>query len=104
MERIKAVMQKPGEISRVISIQKDNFIGECNRWVGGLSTDIMTDCGLHLVIHARTPYSSGKNLSTPFGLIYSTVLMIAKDDAGQPVSLTPEQVQTARSWLLKHSM
>ena len=48
MERIKAVMQKPREISRVISIQKDNFIGECNRWVGGLSTDIMTDCGLHL--------------------------------------------------------
>lgn len=103
MERIKAVMQKPGEISRVISIDKDNFIGECNRWVGGLSTDIMTDCGLWLVIHARTPYSSGKNLATPFGLIYSTVLMIAKDDAGQPVSLTPEQVQTARSWLLRHS-
>ena len=104
MERIKAVMQKPGEISRVISIDKDNFIGECNRWVGGLSTDIMTDCGLWLVIHARTPYSSGKNLSTPFGLIYSTVLMIAKDDAGQPVNLTPEQVQTARAWLLKHSI
>lgn len=103
MGSIKVVVQRPGEISHVIYINKEYFIGECNRWVGGLSTDIMTDCGLHLVIHARTPYSSGKNLSTPFGLIYSTVLMIAKDDAGQPVSLTPEQVQTARSWLLRHS-
>ena len=103
MDKIKAVMQKPGEISRVISIDKDNFIGECNRIVGGLSTDVMTDCGLLLVIHARTPYCSGKNLSTPFGLIYSTVLMIAKDDAGQPVSMTPPQIQAARGWLLRHS-
>ena len=74
MGSIKVVVQRPGEISHVIYINKEYFIG------------------------------SGKNLSTPFGLIYSTVLMIAKDDAGQPVSLTPEQVQTARSWLLKHSM
>ena len=70
MGSIKVVVQRPGEISHVIYINKELFIGECNRWVGGLSTDIMTDCGLHLVIHARTP----------------------------------EQVQTARSWLLKHSM
>lgn len=104
MGSIKVVVQRPGEISHAIYINKELFIGECNRWVGGLSTDIMTDCGLWLVIHARTPYSSGKNLSTPFGLIYSTVLMIAKDDAGQPVSMTPPQIQTARGWLLKHSV
>lgn len=103
MDSIKVVMQKPGEISRVIGIDKDNLIGECSRLVGGLSTDIMTDCGLWLVIHARTPYSSGKNLSTPFGLIYSTVLMIAKDDDGNPVSMTPPQIQAARGWLLRHS-
>lgn len=103
MGSIKVVVQRPGEISHVTYINKELFIGECNRLVGGLSTDIMTDCGLWLVIHARTPYSSGKNLSTPFGLIYSTVLMIAKDDAGEPVSLTPPQIQTARGWLLRHS-
>ena len=104
MDSIKVVMQKPGEISRVISIQKDNINGEFNRLVGGLSTMVMTDCGLWLVIHARLPYVSGKNLSTPFGLIYSTVIMTATNQDGQHVSLTPAQVQTARTWLLKHSI
>ena len=46
MGSIKVVVQRPGEISHVIYINKELFIGECNRWVGGLSTDIMTDCGL----------------------------------------------------------
>ena len=57
MGSIKVVVQRPGEISHVTYINKELFIGECNRLVGGLSTDIMTDCGLWLVIHARTPYS-----------------------------------------------
>lgn len=103
MDSIKVVMQEPGEISRVISIQKDNINGEFNRLVGGLSTMVMTDCGLWLVIHSAVMNFSDRNLMAQWGLVYGTALMTATDETGQHVSLTPAQVQTARSWLLRHS-
>ena len=99
--KIKAVLQRPGELSEIVSI--DNTIEEMNRIVGGLSTAVtIPDNSLTLIMNMNSNRRGTPNLKTLWGRIYGTVLITATED-GQYVSLTPEQVQSARGWLLRHT-
>lgn len=99
-KKVKVVIQHPGEISRIAEIE--NSISAVNDIVGGLSTVVTTDCGLYLIFHMQI-WISKPNIKTLFGDIYGTVIMAACEN-GSFVSLTPEQIHTARSWLLKHTI
>lgn len=98
--KIKAVIQNPGEISKLTSI--DGTIEAFNREVGGASARVALGVGkLFLVMNN---YGGVKpNLMTDFGVIQGPVIVVAMDN-GLYVSMTVEEVQAARSWLLKHSM
>ena len=88
-------------MSEIVSI--DNTIEEMNRIVGGLSTAVtIPDNSLTLIMNMNSNRRGTPNLKTLWGRIYGTVLITATED-GQYVSLTPEQVQSARGWLLRHT-
>ena len=101
-EKIKAVLQRPGELSEIVSI--DNTIGEMNRIVAGMSTAVtIPDNSLTLVMNVNTDRRHKKpTLKTLWGRIYGNVI-ITNMDGNHYISLTPEQVQSARGWLLKHT-
>lgn len=98
--KIKAVIQNPGDVSKIISI--DATIEAFNRMVGGASARVALGVGrLFLVINN---YGGTKpNLMTDFGIIQGPVIVVAMDN-GLYVSMTAEKVQTARAWLLRHSL
>ena len=98
--KIKAVIQKPGEISEIVSI--DSTIEAFNRTVGGASARVALGVGrLFLVMNN---YGGTKpNLMTDFGIIQGPVIVVAMDN-GLYDSMSIEEIQAARSWLLKHSV
>lgn len=100
-KKVKVVIQHPGEISRIAEIE--NSISAVNDIVGGLSTVVTTDCGLYLIIHAYEDTRKKPNIKTVYCDVSGTVIMAACEN-GSFVNLTPEQIQMARSWLLKHTI
>lgn len=99
--KIKAVLQRPGELSEIVSIE--NTIREMNRIVGGLSTAVtIPDNSLTLIMNMNSNRKGTPNLKTLWGRIYGTVVIV-KDTKGEFISLTPEQIQSARGWLLRHT-
>lgn len=98
--KLKAVIQKPGEISEIVSL--DGTIEAFNRTVAGASARVALGVGrLFLVMNN---YGGTKpNLMTDFGIIQGPVIIVAMDN-GLYVSMSIEEIQTARAWLLKHSV
>lgn len=98
--KIKAVVQRPGEISKITHINA--AIEGFNRIVGGASARVTLGIGrLFLVLNN---YGGGDpNITSDFGILHGTVLVVAMDN-GLYVSMTVEEIQTARSWLLRHSL
>lgn len=98
--KIKAVIQKPGEISEIVSL--DGTIEAFNRTVAGASARVALGVGrLFLVMNN---YGGTKpNLMTDFGIIQGPVIVVAMDN-GLYDSMSIEEIQAARSWLLKHSV
>ena len=96
---IKAVIQRQGEISEIV--ETENTVEALNELVGGMSTEVtIPDNSLTLIMNSNrrgTP-----NLKTLWGRIFGTVVIV-KDTKGEFISLTPEQIQSARGWLLKHT-
>ena len=100
-ELIKVVIQRPGEISGIIEIKND--IEAINAIVGGQSTAVtIPENGLKLVMNISSKIIGNPTLKTLWGKIYGTVIVTAADN-GKFISLTPEQIQAAREWLLKHT-
>ena len=103
-EKIKAVYQPSGCVSRIIETTGD--ISSMSLLVGGLSTvmSIQELNGLFLVFHRGIPlYLTVPTLRLSWCDIYGAVIIMATD-GNKPVSMTPEQVQAARAWLLRHSV
>ncbi len=98
--KLKAVIQKPGEISEIVSL--DGTIEAFNRTVAGASARVALGVGrLFLVMNN---YGGTKpNLMTDFGIIQGPVIIVAMDN-GLYVSMSIEEIQSARAWLLKHSV
>lgn len=98
--KIKLVVQNPGEISRVTWFSGDMQ----DVLTGGTTAVTIPENGLKLVMnmhHKRT--NEYLNLKTLWGRIYGAVI-ITSMDGNKYVSLTPEQCQSARAWLIKHSI
>ena len=77
--------------------------GHMNDVLSGHTTVVtIPDNGLSLVFNMYSDRSGTPNLKTLWGKIYGTVL-ITKMEGRHFVSLTPDQIQSARAWLLKHT-
>lgn len=97
-EKIKIVLQIPGEISRAIWMT-----GHMNDVLGGHTTVVtIPENGLSLVFNMYSDRRGTPTLKTLWGKIYGAVI-VTKLEGRNFVSLTPEQIQAARGWLLKHT-
>lgn len=96
--KIKIVIQCPGELSRAVWMT-----GHMNDVLNGHTTVVtIPENGLSLVFNMYSDRRGTPNLKTLWGKIYGTVLITAMEGKHY-VSLTPEQIQAARGWLLKHT-
>lgn len=100
---IKAVIQRPGEISEIVEME--NTVDALNELVGGMSTAVtIPGCGLKLVMNVNADRRHRKpTLRTLWGRIYGNVIITNTDKKRYFFSLTPEQIQSARGWLLRHT-
>lgn len=100
-EKIKVVLQKSGKISEITEIE--NSIGTTNDIVGGLSTEVtIPENGLKLIMNMNSNRRGMPTLKTLWGRIFGTVIIAAKKE-NRYISLTTEQIQSARTWLMKHT-
>ncbi len=100
-KKIKAVIQRQGEISEIV--ETENTVEALNELVGGMSTAVtIPDNSLTLIMNMNSNRRGTPNLKTLWGRIFGTVVIV-KDTKGEFISLTPEQVQSARGWLLRHT-
>lgn len=96
--KIKIVLQIPGEISRAIWMT-----GHMNDVLNGHTTVVtIPENGLSLIFNMYSDRRGTPNLKTLWGKIYGTVI-VSKLEGRNFVSLTAEQIQSARGWLLKHT-
>lgn len=98
---IKAVIQRPGGISEIVEIE--NTVEALNELVGGMSTEVtIPENGLKLIMNMHSDRRGTPTLKTLWGRIFGTVIIAAKEE-NRYISLTTEQIQFARGWLLKHT-
>lgn len=96
--KIKIVLQCPGEISRAVWMT-----GHMNDVLNGHTTVVtIPENGLSLVFNMYSDRRGKPNLKTLWGKIYGAVL-VTRMEGKHYVSLTPEQIQAARGWLLRHT-
>ena len=99
--KIKVVFQCTGEISEIAEIE--NNIGAINRIVRGLSTVVtIPENGLKLIMNVNSDRRGMPTLKTLWGRIYGNLIVVAKEE-NRYISLTTEQIQSARAWLMKHT-
>ena len=100
---IKIVVQHPGEISKIITVP--NTLEALQELVGGDIEVHHIGNGLLLGMNEEYRY---KNLPdnvrcVQYGTIAGTVFVTA-DEGEDFRSLTTEEIQSARAWLMKHSV
>jgi hypothetical protein len=98
LKRIRIVLQQPGT-SPIIAY----MIGHPNDIVGGLSTEVtIPENGLKLIMNMQSDRRGIPTLKTLWGRIYGNLIVVAKEE-NRYISLTTEQIQSARGWLMKHT-
>lgn len=102
-KKIKVVAQNPGEISRIVAVT--NTLEALEELVQGDIQTVTLANGLILVMDVEGRLKGKpENVHTRlYGDIVGTVFITAADSK-YFISLTTEQIQTARAWLLDHSI
>ena len=101
--KIKLVVQNPGEISRVVTAT--NTLEAMQEVIGGYIETVTLPNGLVLVMdeEGRLKGLTENVRCVQYGTIVGTVFITAAD--GEDFrSLTTEEIQSARVWLIKHSV
>ena len=101
-KKIKVVVQNPGELSRIVTVP--NTLEALQELVGGYIEVVGIGNGLLLVMNEE-----GKIRGLPENVrcLYDTIVgpvFITADKDEDFRSLTTEEIQIARAWLLKHSI
>ena len=96
--KIKIVLQFPGKIS--VATWMTGHMNDVLK--GGTTVVTIPENGLKLVMNIHSARRGTPNLKTLWGKIYGTVLITAMKGK-EYVSLTPEQIHSARAWLLRNT-
>ena len=100
-DMIKAVIQRPGQISQIITIP--NTLEALQQLVGGYIETLTLPDGFVIICNEEGRYLGLQpNVNTYAGVIVGNII-ITKAEGEDFASLTPEQLQSARGWLLKHT-
>jgi hypothetical protein len=99
--KIKVVLQRPGHISEVVAIP--NTLEALQQLVGGYIEPLTLPDGFVIICNGEGRYLGLQpNVNTYAGVIVGNVVITKAEGEGF-VSLTPEQIQAARGWLLRHT-
>ncbi len=99
--KIKVVFQRPGELSKVLCIP--NTLEAFQQLVGGYIETLTLPSGFVIVMNEEGRLKGLRaNIISYAGVIVGNVV-ITKAEGEDFVSLTPEQIQAARGWLLRHT-
>ena len=99
--KIKVVFQRPGELSKVLYIP--NTLEAFQQLVGGYIETLTLPDGFVIICNWEGRYLGLQpNVNTYAGVIVGNIIITKAEGEGF-VSLTPDQVQSARGWLLKHT-
>ena len=100
-DMIKAVIQRPGQISQIITIP--DTLEALQQLVGGYIETLTLPDGFVIICNEEGRYLGLQpNVNTYAGVIVGNII-ITKAEGEDFASLTPEQIQFARGWLLKHT-
>ena len=102
-KKIKVVAQNPGEISRIVTIP--NTLEDLQELIGGY-IEPHHICGSLVLVMDEDGRLKGlpENVRcVQYGTIVGPVFITADQDEDFR-SLTPEEIQAARAWLMKHSI
>ena len=101
--KIKIVFQWPGKISSIATIP--NTLEAMQKLVGGYIETVSLPNGLILVMdeEGRLKGRQENVRCVQYGTIVGTVFVTAAD-GDEFRSLTTEEIQSARAWLMKHSV
>ena len=102
-EKIKVVVQHPGEISRIVSVP--DTLEALQKLVGGYIEVVSIGRGLLLVMNEEGRLRGMKEnvRCVQYGTIFGSVFITADKDEDFR-SLTTEEIQSARAWLLRHTV
>lgn len=99
--KIKVVFQRPGKLSEIRTIP--NTLEAFQHLVGGYIETLSLPNGFVIVINEEGRLKGLRaNIICYAGVIVGNVV-ITKAEGEEFISLTPEQIQSARGWLLKHT-
>lgn len=103
-EKIKVVIQHPGEISRIADINALPL-----NLAAKLSEMLAKRRALNVHINSDMLVSDPCAINEPvnvvaYGSVYHGTVAFVAVDGDTPVSLTPKQIQQKRAWLLRHSV
>lgn len=103
-EKIKVVIQHPGEISRIADINALPL-----NLAAKLSEMLAKRRALNVHINSDMLVSDPCAINEPvnvvaYGSVYHGTVAFVAVDGDTPVSLTPQQIQQKRAWLLRHSV
>lgn len=98
---IKCVFQRPGDLSKVLCIP--NTLEAFQQLVGGYIETLTLPSGFVIIMNEEGRFIGLQpNIISYAGVIVGNVV-ITKAEGEDFVSLTPEQIQAARGWLLRHT-
>lgn len=105
-EKIKVIIQHPGETSRIADINALplNLAAKLSEMLAkrrALNVNIMSDVLVFdpLALALAEPVNV-----VAYGSVYHGTVAFVAVDGDTPVSLTPQQIQKIRAWLLRHSV
>lgn len=99
--KIKVVFQRPGKLSEIRTIP--NTLEAFQQLVGGYIETLTLPSGFVIVMNEEGRLKGLRaNIICYAGVIVGNVVITKAEGEGF-VSLTPEQIQSARGWLLKHT-
>ena len=102
-EKIKVVVQEPGKISEIATVVND--LKPMHELIGGYLETLTLPNGLVLVMdeEGRLKGLRENVRCVQFGTIVGRIFITAAEGESFR-SLTVEEIQSARAWLLKHSV
>lgn len=103
VEKIKCVIQMPGQISEAVDI--NNTLESFQEIVGGYIETLTLLNGLILVMNEEGKLKCLEpNIEFYNDCIVGPVLITKADYNGDFCSLTVQEIQTARAWLIKNAI
>lgn len=103
-EKIKVIIQHPGEISRIADIS--TLPPNLKRKLSEMLTkrrEYDVKVSSELILWDTDAVGEKINVVS-CGMVYRGVIAVVAVQGYTPVSLTPQQIQQKRAWLLRHSV